>query len=286
MIPSKVTERGLVYKRSSVPSTRYSFNCLLRVLKDHQPSLFCSRQTSVSSRPQQAEMTIQDRTSVGTNSSIESVHSASAIPRPVSGTSRKELSAARFKLSNAIPSLSSEQARRPFRGTSQIQEQEPGREFDLSAKAYPPVLKSHSSNFDTPFANREALFLPDHQLKPSQYLSESQTSPELRSSGTEIKAHSLLRPLDPPLPRSKTYNDVASLDRPQILLNRPSPVSIQLSANDKINRKRIETQQERGKGSTTMFLNTTIPKIHNQVTTPINQDKADKYDDPRYVSGQ
>ena len=127
----------------------------------------------------------------------------SAIPRPASGTSRRAVSVRRSSKSclTTTPLLSPDQARRRSQRRSLTIESE--------ASPVPHHLpRSLLPRYESILDGLQAT--EDESCVSKRPLTKSQTVPALPSPTRDVMSHSLMRPLPPPLPRSTTYDDLAS----------------------------------------------------------------------------
>lgn len=233
-------------------------------------------------------MSSSSRVSDGTVSSFESFHSSFAIPRPTSGTSRREILQHRFKLRVINPSLPPTHNCHLHQDTAVApQSQKDGRKnHDLSALTVTHSPRSqHRPSLTTTCGKDQEEVLRQRALPEiAQGKSGLQVPSTSSSPNKTIAAHTLLRPLDPPLPKCRTYSNMADQSKTHVFQNKPLPISIHLSSNDHVNRKRIEEQKEKCSEFGTVFVNTFIPTIHKPDDEYSNQLEEDEYGDPRYVS--
>jgi len=158
--------------------------------------------------------------------------SISAIPRPArTGSTRR---ASRSCMTTTDVLLSPEKARRPpqTRRSAGVKSDNPPSSYHL-----PQNLLPRSESFLTQF--EEFSSIEDVFDAPTRGLCKSQTAPELLSPSRAITSHRLLRPLDPPLPRSSTYGDLGSSPRKK----QPQAPDEQVSLNNTMALHRFEKQR-------------------------------------------
>lgn len=132
--------------------------------------------------------------------------SLSAIPRPARTVSVRRASRSCMATTDVL--LSPEKARRPPQSlrSAGVKSDNPPSSYHL-----PQNLLPRSESLLTQF--EEFSSIGDVFATPTRGLSKSQTAPVLLSPSKTITSHRLFRPLDPPLPRSNTYGDVAFTSR-------------------------------------------------------------------------
>ena len=154
--------------------------------------------------------------------------SISAIPRPARPASTRRSS--KSCLTTADGFLSPEKARcPPHRRSVGVKSDNPPSSYHL-----PRNLLPRSESFLMHFED----FSPIEDVfnAPARGLSKSQTTPALLSPKKNITSHRLIRPLDPPLPRSNTYDEFLS---PKRRSQHEEPAK-QLSSNNTVSLRRFE----------------------------------------------
>lgn len=162
--------------------------------------------------------------------------SVSAIPRPARTASTRRPSRSCMTTTDVL--LSPEKARRPpqTRRSAGVKSDNPPSSYHL-----PQNLLPRSESFLTQF--EEFSSSEDVFDTPTRGLSKSQTAPELLPPGRAITSHRLLRPLDPPLPRSSTYGDIVSSPHK----DQPQAPDEQVSLNNTMALNRFEKQRASAK---------------------------------------
>lgn len=174
----------------------------------------------------------------------ESRRLSTAIPRPLSGTSRRLTSGQKHTESSLVPLLSPEKARRP------PQPRPSDTRSGSSSLAYHlprsliPRSESLLSELDT--SRHLEQILRSTRVQP-RGLPKSQTTPALLSPNRDIASHGLLKPLQPPLPRSSTLNDVSVLQSPLSFPNKTRMGKFKICFEDTTMPKRLDVQLNRTK---------------------------------------
>lgn len=191
---------------------------------------------------------------------------STAIPRPLSGTSRRLTSGQRYAESCLTPLISPERARRPSQqlwggAASGI----PSPSFHLP-RSLLPQSESLLADFET-VEHAERLF--ESTAIPLCGLPKSQTTPALLSPNRDIASHSLLRPLGPPLPRSSTFNDVSATHSPSVSPIRARIEDVRICFEDAIVSRRADPQTSRVKSPYPQYSATTGTRtIQTEIEAP------------------
>lgn len=211
--------------------------------------------------------------------------SVSAIPRPARTASTRRASKSCLATANGM--LSPDRARRP------PQRRSAGVKSEHAPSSYhlPRNLLPRSESFLTQFEDFNSI--EDVLDGATKGLPKSQTTPALLSPNKDITSHRLMRSLDPPLPRSSTYDGFLSPER----RTRPQEPTRQLCFNNTMTPRRNEKPRASSKspypfrdrvtvgvdgedGNTSWSL----PDNDSALSSVTGSEKSEVLVDPRHVS--
>jgi len=205
----------------------------------------------------------------------------SAIPRPISGTSRRDTSVHRLHSCMANPPVGVDRARRPSRRSIGVEE---SGNYSISSLPKTLLLQSGTQlRYRRDQTNNEA---SEHMTArpPRSGLPKSHTTPALLSPNKDVTSHRLLAPVDPPLPRSHTYTGIGALKVLSTPGSHALKGALQFSTDHDVNRRELDMQREGAKVSRTIFANNTMIKSRHGPDTDLPDGLEDhRENDPQFV---